>query len=348
MYDDDSYLDDVEFYDELYGESRQQRRKARKQPRKPAAPAPEEIARVAQEIARVAEARGLEAGFNPTYQPARFEAGWLVEALRPFYDQGLITDVLAMVKGGKEASVYRCAAHPDAGAELLAAKVYRPRMFRNLRNDAQYREGRNPLTSSARQVMEDSGVKLGRLHAGALSKKTAFGARLQHTSWLSHEYQTLGLLHRLGAAVPRPLAIADNALLMSYYGDEHTAAPTLSSIRLDRDEARELFAEVVRNIELMLAQGLIHGDLSAYNILYWEGTITLIDFPQVTSSHRNNSAFAILARDVRRVCEYFAHQGVSCAPDALARDLWQRYAAPHPDDLAADLSRHEEPLGAEE
>ena len=90
-------------------------------------------------------ADGLEAGFEITYKPARFEAVWLLSSLRSFYDQTMITDVVAQVKGGKEASVYRCVAHPSTGAHYLAAKVYRPRMFRNLRNDKMYREGRRIL-----------------------------------------------------------------------------------------------------------------------------------------------------------------------------------------------------------
>jgi RIO kinase 1 len=339
---DDTYLDEPEFDEELLNAEKRRRKAARK-----AARQPEQRTRPASQIDELVEPSGLEAGFNPTYQPARFEAGWLLESLRTFYDQHLITDVLAMVKGGKEASVYCCRANPVTGAELLAAKVYRPRMFRNLRNDKQYREGRQAITSGVRQLMEERGTRLGKLHPGALSKNTAFGAMLQHTSWLSYEFQTLDLLHRLGAAVPRPLAMGENALLMSYHGDEQTAAPTLNSVRLDRAEAEVLFAEVIRNVELMLGQGLIHGDLSAYNILYWQGAITIIDFPQVTSSQNNRSAQQILARDIRRVCEYFAQQGVQCKPDALTHDLWQRYAALHPDDQAADLSGHEPPLGEE-
>src|SRR5918998_1051125 len=99
-----------------------------------------------------------------------------------------------------------------------------------------------------------------------------------------YEFTTMERLYRAGAAVPRPIAVAENAILMSYYGDGTLGAPTLIEVRLERDEAGALFQEVLRNITLMLERGLIHGDLSAYNILYWDGKAVLIDFPQITNS----------------------------------------------------------------
>ena len=99
------------------------------------------------EVERVAEVAGLENVWEITYTPARFEGGFLKHSLEPFYGQDQIVDVMAQVKGGKEASVYRCRAHPSMGVEWIAAKVYRPRQFRNLRNDAIYREGRQLLSS---------------------------------------------------------------------------------------------------------------------------------------------------------------------------------------------------------
>jgi len=286
------------------------------------------------------ETSGLEGGFHTTYQPSRYEEGWLLSSLRAFYDQGLITDVLALVKGGKEASVYRCAAHPATGMAFLAAKVYRPRMFRNLRNDAMYRQGREILTPDGRPA----GRQADRIRR-AIRNKTAFGAQAQHTSWLMYEHMALESLHQVGAAVPRPVAASENAVLMSYHGDAQIAAPTLNTVSLERDEAERLFREVMRNVELMLQQGLIHGDLSAYNILYWVsadtgGEITIIDFPQVTDLHTNNKARFILERDIQRTCDYFAQQGVQCDPTATVDDLWARYGQTiDPDDLMADLSR---------
>src|SRR5689334_24691981 len=107
---------------------------------------------------------------------------------------------------------------------------------------------------------------------------------------------------------------------MTYFGDERRAAPTLNEIHLPRGEAAPLFQEVLRNIELLLQHGLIHGDLSAYNILYWQGSVVLIDFPQVTDIASNSKSDFILRRDVERVCAYFARQGVRCDADAITRD----------------------------
>ena len=288
-----------------------------------------------EEVAALTDAaEGLEAGFEISYKPARHEAIWLLSSLQAFYDQALIVDVQAQVKGGKEASVYRCAAHPTLDMAHVAAKVYRPRKFRNLRNDKMYREGRRVLDINGRPVKEDD-VRAMR----ALEKGTAFGAQLAHTSWLMHEFNTLDRLYRAGGSVPKPIASAENALLMTYVGDAQMAAPILHSVTLAPDAARRLFAKVVDNIELMLTHNLIHGDLSAYNILYWEGDVTLIDFPQVVNSRDNTHARRILARDVTRICDYFASQGVDCDARTLTTDLWNSYAYRDPLDEIADFSR---------
>jgi RIO kinase 1 len=326
---DDTDLDRWEAYEEEFDAPR----RSRHGPRKDGQSAKQARAQAARKREEMVEASGLEAGFVTTYQPARFEAEWLLSSLRSFYDQELITDVLANVKGGKEASVYLCAGHPTTGHELLAAKVYRPRQFRSLRNDAMYKEGRAVLTADGRPVKETDHRTM-----RAIGKKTGFGVQVAHTSWLMYEFTSLERLRQAGAAVPQAVAVNDNALLMSYCGDAGMAAPVLQRVQLDRDEATRLFNEVLWNIEIMLQLGLIHGDLSAYNILYWEGNITLIDFPQVTNASGNRNARAILRRDVTRVCDYFASQGVPGDADMITDELWRRYVALHPDDQAADES----------
>jgi RIO kinase 1 len=271
-------------------------------------------------LGEIVDSDRIETGLKISYTPARFEAEWLLNSLRPFFERGLIEDVLAQVKGGKEANVYLCKAAPATGLHLLAAKVYRPRQFRNLSNDAMYREGREILGGNGVIKQRDDSREM-----RAMKKKTAFGAELLHGSWLNHEYSTLEKLHRLGAAVPQPIAAAENAMLMHYIGDLGQPAPALHGIQLPVNEVHPLFAETVRNIELMLSQGLIHGDLSAFNILYWHGQITLIDFPQVTVAQKNSNAYKILRRDVQRVCEYFASQGFSINPHAIAEQLWRKH-----------------------
>ncbi|MFZ6026147.1 MAG: RIO1 family regulatory kinase/ATPase [Chloroflexota bacterium] len=265
--------------------------------------------------AEIAEQDDSQERFDFTYQASRHERWWLSNSLGGFYEQQWISDVLAMVRGGKEASVYQCRGTASTGAPYLAAKVYRPRQLRNLRNDSLYREGRANIDADGHEILD------GRMQR-AMRNRTSYGLALLHTSWLTHEFTTLQALHAAGADVPTPYATGENAILMGYIGDESVAAPTLSSVSLEADEAHSLFERVFSNIAIMLQQERIHGDLSAYNILYWEGRITLIDFPQAISPRTNRNAYRIFERDVARVCEYFTRQGVKSNPRSLARELW--------------------------
>ena len=223
-----------------------------------------------------------------------------------------------MVKGGKEASVYLCTANPTSGTDLIAAKVYRPRSLRNLRKDHIYREGRANLNEDGLEILDDRALR-------AMKTGTAYGKKLQHTSWLENEFQTLKELAEAGCDVPRPFASGHNAILMDFIGDEEMNAPTLNEIHLSQPEAGTLFERVLHNLEIMLAHQRIHGDLSAYNILYWAGEISLIDFPQALNPQENRSAYAIFQRDVIRICDYFANQGIRTQPQKLAYDLWVKH-----------------------
>ncbi len=319
MTNDNVYVDKFDHYEELFNPLNTDRKaRRRRNPKVNHTPKKSQQAI----IAEIADTTGIEGGFNITYCPARHEADWLLSSLRSFYERDLIGDVLAKVKGGKEATVYRCQAHEITEKSLLAAKVYRPRKFRNLRNDKMYRAGRAILGTDGRPVDPDD-HRLMR----AVNKKSDFGVQVKHTSWLMYEYTTLKNLYNAGASVPQPVAAGENAILMGYVGDEWMAAPALNKISLAADEAESLFKKVLRNIELMLQHNLIHGDLSAYNILYWDRDITLIDFPQVTHVHANRKAHFIFRRDVQRVCDYFGSQGVQCDADAIAEEYWARHVS---------------------
>ncbi len=325
MTNSNTYSDKYEHYEELFNPlntDRQARR--RRKPRIHHKPKKSQQ----QIVDEVADTTGIEGGFKTTYRPARYEADWLLASLRTFYDQDLISDVSAQIKGGKEASVYRCQAHSATGLKLLVAKVYRPRRFRNLRNDQMYRQGREILGTDGRPV-EANDHRLMR----AVNKRSDFGVQVRHTSWLMHEYTALETLFKAGGAVPQPIAAGENAVLMGYVGDDRTAAPALNEIRLEPDEAGSLFQNVLDNIELMLQHGMIHGDLSAYNILYWQGEITFIDFPQVTDVHSNPQADFIFRRDITRICDYFKQQGVQCDADAIGDELWTQYGTFTPPEM---------------
>lgn len=260
-------------------------------------------------------AQEISREFKFTYKAARFEEAWLLDSLVEIAEHKWISDVLRKVKGGKEASVYLCTPGVAVDAPLLAAKIYRPRMLRNLKNDAQYRAGREDLDENGNVIVDD-----GALHA--MKKRTAFGEEVRHQSWIAYEFTTLETLYAAGADVPKPYAMEKNAILMDYIGDKANAAPVLNAVNLDPDEAQPLFERVIRNIDLMLKHDRIHGDLSAYNILYWNGDITLIDFPQVVIPKSNPSSWSIFLRDVTRICQYFSVQGVDCDARSLAVDLW--------------------------
>jgi RIO kinase 1 len=253
-----------------------------------------------------------------TYEASRHEKWWLLDSLGPFYDEQWFDDVMRIVKGGKEASVYLCTANPTTDSELLAVKVYRPRSLRNLRKDHLYREGRSRLDENGLAIIDERQER-------AMKKRTSYGQSLMHTSWIEHEFRTLKLLHSAGCDVPTPYASDHNAILMDFIGDMNMGAPTLQGIHLELENSKRLFDRVIHNVDLMLDHERVHGDLSAYNILYWEGDITLIDFPQAINPKRNPNAYEIFKRDIQRICEYFISQGIQVNPAELSERMWRAH-----------------------
>jgi RIO kinase 1 len=272
----------------------------------------------------VEQSDDTKAGFDPSFgsksaqkfNVSRHEREWILLYLSGFYEEHLILDVLKPVKGGKEATVYCCRADPVMGTELLAAKLYRPRIFRNLRNDSLYRMGRT--------VLDEEGKRVGSREARAMENKTRFGQKLRQSNWLGTEVASLSLLYEAGADVPRVYASNDHAILMDYFGDVDWPAPVLQNVTVSKKEARPLFDRLLYNIDLMLASNRIHGDLSAHNILYWEGEVKIIDFPQAVNPDVNPYAYEIFLRDVTRVCQYFLKYGIEADAEKLAQDMWSR------------------------
>jgi RIO kinase 1 len=260
----------------------------------------------------------IQQNFTPSFQPAGHERVWLLNYMEAFYNSQVITDILGQVKGGKEANVYCCAAHPSTGLDLIAAKVYRPRVFRNLRNDARYRQGRTVMD-------EDGKAVFSRRELLAVQKNTRFGQELRHVSWLETEFQTMLLLHEAGADVPVPLMQGNNVILMEYVGAQSSPAATLNKVTLKPSEALRIYEQLVRNLVTMLACHRVHADFSAYNVLYWEGQVKIIDFPQAVDPRRNPEAYALLMRDVERLCQYFARYHILRNAHDLGNELWARY-----------------------
>jgi RIO kinase 1 len=228
-----------------------------------------------------------------------------------FASEGLITDVIRPLKSGKEATVHLCRANRSiTGADLLAAKVYRPRDRRSFRSNSAYREGR---------------VILNARDARAVRKKTSYGREVEEALWMHHELETLRSLYPVGADVPLVVAAGEEAILMQYLGDEEAAAPQLRDVRLTRDEAMAGWNRLLENVEIMLAHNVIHGDLSPFNVLWWQGRPWVIDLPQAIDPRTNRNAQSFLARDVENLARYFARLGVPANGSAAANDLWRRF-----------------------
>jgi RIO kinase 1 len=301
---------------------------ARNIPIPPDAPAPrEKIEKTSYEASeqvqrwlreQAAERIGAKPPFTPTFLAHQRDRLWVLSSLERFYEEDLISDVLHAVKSGKEATVYCCAADPRTGEDYLAAKVYRPRMFRGLKNDAVYRQSRAQLDAEGHEVRNDRRWKA--------HQRSGRGRGERVASWITHEFLTQQRLYEAGADVPRPLSHVGNGVLMAFVGDtDGQAAPLLREAELAAEEAQAIFARILRNIELFLACDRIHGDLSAYNILYQDGEIAIIDFAQALDPRYNPEVYPLLARDVERVCRHFARYGVAADAHAIASDLWARY-----------------------
>jgi RIO kinase 1 len=225
-----------------------------------------------------------------------------------FLGEGLITKVIRPIKSGKEASVHLCRANRSrTGEDLVALKAYHPLGKRDFRDESIYRDG---------EWIKERRIRV------ALEKKTRFGREVQGAIWVHREWETLRALAEDGAPVPRPIASTEDAILMTYVGDEGAAAPQLHRHRPSAGEAQDLFDQLIRAIERFLYRNVIHGDLSPYNVLVWQGRATVIDLPQAVDPRKNRHARQLLERDVRRICEHFSRFGVRSSPGRLSSDLW--------------------------
>jgi RIO kinase 1 len=226
-------------------------------------------------------------------------------------DEGWMRDVRYELKSGKEATAYCCTGGPTSGVELLVAKVYRPLETRGFRNDAVYQTGR---TDGWKQREKK-----------AFEGKSRVGLRMRFASWVEHEFQTLERLNAAGTSVPRPIMKTTDVILMEFIGDDDGPAPPLHGVRLARETAQAHFERLLDDIATWLRHDRIHGDLSAYNILYWDDHLVTIDFPQAVDPQVNPHAPVLLERDIANVCAYFRKYGIRADPAALAGELWMRY-----------------------
>jgi RIO kinase 1 len=228
-------------------------------------------------------------------------------ALLELMEDGIIDGVHHQLKSGKEAAVFVV----SAANEYRCAKVYKDLKQRSFQARSTYQEGRK--TRGSREMR-------------AMGKATNFGKRESEASWKNTEVDTLFKLHAAGLRVPKPYGFYSGVLIMEILLDPSgDSAPRLNEVELSPEHAREYFAILIEQIKLMLCEGLVHGDLSEFNVLVVERGPVLIDFPQVVSAAGNNNAFAMLKRDVGNITTTLAAFAPELAKTHYAEEMWAHY-----------------------
>ena len=224
--------------------------------------------------------------------------------LQPLIDDGVIDEVIRSLKSGKEATVYLV----RSGPRIRCAKVYRDMGQRSFQKRAQYQEGRK--VRGSRQ-------------ARAMSKSTRFGRKEQEAAWKNAEVDALYQLAAAGVRVPQPYGYFNDTLIMELVTDaEGNPAPRLGEVDLTPEIAREYHRFLIRQIVRMLSVGLIHGDLSEFNVLVGPDGPVIIDLPQVVNAAGNNGAFAMLERDVNNIRGTLGRFAPELLETEFAREMW--------------------------
>lgn len=231
------------------------------------------------------------------------------EALQALIDDGVIDEVLRPLKSGKEAAVYVV----RSGDDVRCAKVYKDMAQRSFKQRTQYQEGRK--VRGSRQ-------------ARAVGKASKYGRKQQETAWKNTEVDALYQLREAGVRVPEPHGYFHGVLVMELVTDVGGfSAPRLGEVELTADEAREYHQILVRQVVKMLCCGLIHGDLSAYNVLVGPDGPVVIDFPQVVSAAGNNAARAMLLRDVNNLTASLGRFAPELLETWYGEELWALFEA---------------------
>jgi RIO kinase 1 len=229
--------------------------------------------------------------------------------LQPLIDDGVIDEVLRSLKSGKEATVYTV----RTGTQVRCAKVYRDMGQRSFQRRAIYQEGRK--VRGSRQ-------------ARAMAKSTRFGRKAAESSWKNTEVDALYKLAEAGVRVPRPFGYFNDTLVMELVTDAAgDPAPRLADVDLTPELAREYHAFLIRQVVIMLSIGLIHGDLSEFNVLVDAGGPVIIDLPQAVNAAGNNAAFAMLERDVNNIRGTLGRFAPELLATEYAREIWSLFEA---------------------
>ena len=228
--------------------------------------------------------------------------------LEPLIDDGLIDDVIRQLMSGKEATVYvvRC------GEDIRCAKVYKEATKRSFRQSIDYTEGRK--VKSSRQ-------------ARAMAKGSKYGKQAQEDAWQSAEVDALYRLAAAGVKVPEPYNFYEGVLIMELVTDvSGNAATRLNDIIFSAEEARMHHQTLLKEVVRMLCAGIVHGDLSEFNILLGSDGPVIIDLPQAVDAAGNNHASAMLERDVNNLSAFFGRFAAELLTTQYAKEIWALYS----------------------
>lgn len=246
--------------------------------------------------------------------------------LIPLVEDGIIDEVLDRVKSGKEADVYIV----RVGEEIRCAKVYKDADHRSFRQASVYQEGRKVQNSRS---------------ARAISKRTSFGRKEAEASWIGAEVAALNTLSAAGIRVPRPFGFFDGVLIMELIaGEDGLPAPRLNDLSLTPETALLYHEELISQIVRMLCAGIIHGDLSEFNVLVDAEGPVIIDLPQAVNAAGNNSAAMLFARDVDNMARWFGRFEPGILGLKYAKEIWALYEKRKLTPDSALTGRFEEPV----
>jgi RIO kinase 1 len=248
--------------------------------------------------------------------------------LQPLVDDGLVDEVIRPLMSGKEADVFivRC------GSKIRCAKIYKDALKRSFKKAAQYTEGRKVRNSR---------------RARAIEKGSKFGRKQQEDTWQNAEVDALYRLDRAGVRVPEPYGCFDGVLLMELITDENgEVAPRLNEVSMSEEQALEDHAQVMHYVMCMLCAGLIHGDLTEFNVLVDENGPVIIDLPQAVDAAANNNAHAMLERDVKNMTDYYGLFAPELLNSHYGLEIWALYEEGelHPDHVLTgqfEMDTHE-------